>query len=238
MAPRAGMAPFFARERTVSSVRALGERPELAMAASLPAFGSQTKAKQSPPRPELVGSTKPRTALAAMAASTAEPPRLSMAMAACVARGCAVPAAPEQPSAGERVVKLAPEGRSPACTSGRMKRSWPAAWNCGKADAGAPERLLCGDAATFSREFAAAPRGAKAEPAKRQERVWMKVRRRMGASSRSYYKARNRKIAIARLKEIGEVLELAGLQSGGLGILGIVLGYLDLAGQAQLGENP
>ena len=101
-------------ERTVSSESDLGERPELAMPASLPTFGSQTKAKQSPPRPELTGSTNPSTAFAATAASTAEPPRLSISIAVCVASGCAVPAAPEQPSAGERVAKLAPEGRSPA----------------------------------------------------------------------------------------------------------------------------
>ncbi len=80
------------------------------MPISLPAFGSQTNAKQSPPRPELTGSTNPSTAFAATAASTAEPPRLSIAMAVCVASGCAVPAAPESPSAGERVAKLAPAG--------------------------------------------------------------------------------------------------------------------------------
>jgi hypothetical protein len=87
-----------------------GERPELAMLASFPAFGSHTKAKQSPPRPALTGSTNPSIAFAATAASTAEPPRLSISMATWVARGCAVPAAPEQPRAGERDAKLAPAG--------------------------------------------------------------------------------------------------------------------------------
>src|SRR5580700_2741619 len=96
-APSAGIALFFARERTVSSVRDFGERPEPARLTSLFSFGSQMKAKQSPPKPELVGSRKPRQALAATAASTAEPPRLSVSIAASVASGCAVPAAPEQP---------------------------------------------------------------------------------------------------------------------------------------------
>src|SRR5260370_15912508 len=69
--------------------------------------------------PELVGSTKPRTALAATAASMAEPPFLRISMAVRVARGCAVPAAPLQPMAAERLAKLAPAMRSPAWTSGR-----------------------------------------------------------------------------------------------------------------------
>src|ERR1700722_13826656 len=82
--------------------------------------------------PELVGSRKPRHALAAMAASIAEPPRLRVSIAVRVAMGCAVPAAPEQPIAAERLAKLAPETRSPAWTSGRTKRSAPAGWNFGR----------------------------------------------------------------------------------------------------------
>ena len=50
--------------------------------------------------PELVGSRKPRQAFAAMAASTAEPPCLRISMAASVASGCAVPAAPEHTHGG------------------------------------------------------------------------------------------------------------------------------------------
>ena len=88
-----------------------------------PHFGSHTNAKQSPPSPLLVGSTNPSTAFAATAASTADPPRFSIAIAVCVASGCAVPAAPFNPSAGDRVAKFAPAGRSPACTSGRMNCS-------------------------------------------------------------------------------------------------------------------
>ena len=120
------MTPFFARARAVSRVSDLGERPEPARLTTFASFGSQIMAKQSPPSPELVGSRKPRQALAAMAASTAEPPRFRISMAVSVARGCAVPAAPEQPMAAEREAKLAPDGRSPACTSQRSKRSAPA----------------------------------------------------------------------------------------------------------------
>ena len=76
---------------------------------------------------------KPRQALMATAASTAEPPRLSMSMPTWVAMGWAVPAAPLQPRAGEREAKLAPEGRSPAWTSGRRKRSSVGGWNLGRA---------------------------------------------------------------------------------------------------------
>ena len=54
-------------------------------------------AKQSPPMPQLVGSRKPRQALAEMAASTAEPPFFRMPIAAWVASGCMVAAAPFRP---------------------------------------------------------------------------------------------------------------------------------------------
>lgn len=81
------MWPFTARERTVSSDNDLGERPELAMPISFAALGSHTNAKQSPPNPLLVGSTNPNTAFAATAASTADPPRFSIAIAVCVASG-------------------------------------------------------------------------------------------------------------------------------------------------------
>src|ERR1700734_2228731 len=108
IAPSGGITPFFALALTISSVSDLGDRPD-------------------PASPEPVGSTSPSTAFAATAASTADPPFFSISIAACVANGCAVPAAPEHPSAGDRVVKLAPAGRSPACTSGRSNLSSPAA---------------------------------------------------------------------------------------------------------------
>jgi hypothetical protein len=57
---------------------------------------------------------------------------LSISIAVMVASGCAVPAAPEHPMAAERLAKLAPEMRSPAWTSGRLKISAPAGWNFGR----------------------------------------------------------------------------------------------------------
>ena len=115
---------------------------------------------QPPPRPELVGSRKPRQALAAMAASTAEPPHFNISIAVRVATGCAVPAAPEHPIAEDQVAKLAPEIRSPVCTSGRVNRSAPAGWNfgsCGSASGGCNEGPFCWKAA--------ASRGRESVPA-------------------------------------------------------------------------
>src|SRR5580704_17117865 len=82
--------------------------------------------------PQEVGSTKPRTALVATAASIAEPPFFRISIAVRVARGWAVPAAPLQPRAAEREAKLAPAMRSPAWTSGRSNFSAPAGWNFGR----------------------------------------------------------------------------------------------------------
>ena len=57
-----------------------------------------------------VGSTKPRTALAAMAASTAVPPFFKMSIAVCVASGWLVAAIPWRAIASERVTNsLFPE---------------------------------------------------------------------------------------------------------------------------------
>src|SRR5258705_6420832 len=94
--------------------------------------------------PELVGSTKPRTALAAMAASIAEPPFFRISIAVRVARGCAVPAAPEQPMAAERLAKLAPETRSPAWTSGREEFFAPPGGEFWGSFLGGPAGLLGG----------------------------------------------------------------------------------------------
>lgn len=63
--------------------------------------------------PQAIGSTRPSTALAAIAASAAEPPLRSMSIAAWVARGWAVAAAPLIPHAADREAKLAPATRSP-----------------------------------------------------------------------------------------------------------------------------
>src|ERR1700679_4006089 len=123
--------------------------------------------------PELTGSTKPRVALAAMAASMAEPPFFRVSMATRVARGWAVPAAPERPMAADREEKLAPEGRSPAWTSGRRKRSAPSGWNFGSSGVGV-------GAAVWAKAFAglaevrvpAAARGSAARKERRRKGVF------------------------------------------------------------------
>ena len=63
--------------------------------------------------PQAVGSRKPSAMLAAIAASTAEPPALSVSMAIRLASGWAVAAAPLQPQTAERVANGAPVTRSP-----------------------------------------------------------------------------------------------------------------------------
>jgi len=52
---------------------------------SLPVFESHSMAKRSPPMPFIMGSTTPSTALAAMEASAAEPPRARICAPACEA---------------------------------------------------------------------------------------------------------------------------------------------------------
>src|SRR5260370_24390631 len=107
--------------------------------------------------PELVGSTKPRTALVATAASMAEPPFLRISIAVRVARGCAVPAAPEQPMAAERLAKLAPAMRAPAWAAGRSNFSAPAGWNFGSSFCATPSVwLTVFDEPTEAMEAAAA----------------------------------------------------------------------------------
>ena len=72
-----------------SSVAPAGERPEpLIVTGSAP--GLATIAKQSPPMPVMPGSITPRSAVAAIAASTALPPFLRISMPASDAFGCEV----------------------------------------------------------------------------------------------------------------------------------------------------
>src|SRR5580658_3133906 len=97
MAPTGGKEPFLARERAISRVSLRGDAPDPARPTTLPCLGSHNMTKQSPPNPLDVGSRKPRQAFMAMAASTADPPRLRISMPVWVANGCAVPAAPEVP---------------------------------------------------------------------------------------------------------------------------------------------
>jgi hypothetical protein len=86
--------------------------------------------------PQEVGSRNPSAALIAIAASTAEPPRLRMSIPIWVASGCALPAAPCVPYTAVREAKLAPNGRSPAATSGRLKRASPFCHFLGRLSAG------------------------------------------------------------------------------------------------------
>ena len=70
--------------------------------------------------PQLIGSVRPSTAFAAIAASTALPPALRISIAACVASGWLVAAMPFLPTAGERVTNVRPAGRSAAITRSAM----------------------------------------------------------------------------------------------------------------------
>ena len=65
----------------------LGAGPEEFKPYSFFVSASQTIANKSPPIPQPVGSTRPSTALAAIAASMALPPSLRVLIAACVASG-------------------------------------------------------------------------------------------------------------------------------------------------------
>src|SRR5277367_1449518 len=125
--------------------------------------------------PQLVGSTKPRTALVATAASIAEPPFLRISIAVWVARGWAVPAAPLSPMAAEREAKLAPAMRSPAWTSGRVNFSAPEGWNLGRSFGAAPSVWL--KALEGSREVieAAAARGSVARKERRRKGFLLSV---------------------------------------------------------------
>src|SRR5665213_514551 len=155
-APKGAIWPFFARALWVSRLSDRGERPEPLRPASLLVLGSQTMAKQSPPTPQEIGSSRPRAALAATAASTAEPPALRISMAVSVARGWAVAAAPCTPHAAEREAKLAPAMRSPPWISGRAR----------------PRSVVSAPVTDGAPAVAAAATGSEAR----------KVRRRMAAS--------------------------------------------------------
>src|SRR5579885_635513 len=71
-----------------------GAQPLPLRPVSVPVLASQQMANRSPPMPLLIGSTTPRVALAAMAASTAEPPRASTCAPACEASVWLVAAIP------------------------------------------------------------------------------------------------------------------------------------------------
>src|SRR5947207_1719746 len=70
---------------SASILSPLGAHPLALMAVSEPVLASQEMAKRSPPMPLLSGSTTPSVALAAMAASMADPPRARTCAPACEA---------------------------------------------------------------------------------------------------------------------------------------------------------
>src|SRR5229473_1290311 len=69
-------------------------------------------AKRSPPIPFETGSIKPSVAFAAMAASTALPPRFKMSIPTCVAAGTLVQTIPCRARTSERVERFFPAIRS------------------------------------------------------------------------------------------------------------------------------
>ena len=66
-------------------------------------------ANKSPPTPHPVGSTRPKTAFAAIAASMALPPSFRTSIAVCVANGWLVAAIPFVAITSERVAKSFPK---------------------------------------------------------------------------------------------------------------------------------
>ena len=87
--PSRGMPPM---RRSVSASASAGVRPEELSPCSRPS--AQMSAKASPPRPLDVGSVTVSAAAAAIAASTALPPRRSISSPASAARGWLEQAAP------------------------------------------------------------------------------------------------------------------------------------------------
>jgi len=79
---------------SLSAAMARGERPEELRPYSFWVFASQTIAKRSPPMPHDIGSSRPRAALTAMAASTALPPFCRTSTPICTARGWAAATIP------------------------------------------------------------------------------------------------------------------------------------------------
>ncbi|MNV65125.1 hypothetical protein D3C71_1578020 [compost metagenome] len=84
-------------------------------------------ANRSPPTPLPVGSIKPRAALAAIAASTAEPPDFITSRAIWVARGWEVAAIACGAITSERVAKVWPVIRSAAMAAAGSEHRMAAA---------------------------------------------------------------------------------------------------------------
>src|SRR2546425_4562559 len=77
-------------------------------------------AKKSPPIPLETGSIKPRVAFAAIAASTALPPRFKISTPTCVAAGTLVQTIPCRARTSDRVAKFFPVMRSIWASSRRL----------------------------------------------------------------------------------------------------------------------
>ena len=84
------------RSRSACAEAAAGARPEPLSATCSPAASSHTSQNASPPIPQPLGMTTPRTALVAIAASTAWPPAASTARPADVARWWGATTAPRR----------------------------------------------------------------------------------------------------------------------------------------------
>ena len=111
--PVAGMV-LRERRSNSSMVSDCGDRPLAFKPCSFPVSASQTMANKSPPMPQPVGSISPNAAFAAMAASTALPPRRKMSMAICVANGWLVATIPCFAITSLLVPKARPVRRSSA----------------------------------------------------------------------------------------------------------------------------
>ncbi len=82
------------RARSAAIESAAGAGPLPLRPCTAPVEASCTIANRSPPMPFIIGATAPMTALAAMAASTAWPPRASTEAPACDASGCSLATTP------------------------------------------------------------------------------------------------------------------------------------------------
>src|SRR5205085_12477578 len=87
-------------------------------------FRAVTMAKRSPPIPFETGSINPRVALAAIAASTALPPRFKISSPTCVAAGTLVQTIPCRARTSDRVAKDFPVMRS-ICASSEVTEIAP-----------------------------------------------------------------------------------------------------------------
>src|SRR6266508_3510905 len=96
-----------------SMLAAAGAQPLAFRPCSLPVAPSCTMANRSPPIPHIIGATTPITALAAIAASAACPPRARIAAPAAAASGCSAATIPPRVITTERPWERSNDSRSP-----------------------------------------------------------------------------------------------------------------------------